>query len=1614
MENIKKYIMCSIGLVLIICGLFYVKNNSNITTYNVSFETNGGSIVETQVVEEGGFATKPTNPQKNYNEFIQWNLDDIKFYFSTPINSDITLTAVWEESEYTVTFIVDNEVYNTQNVSNSNPLTIPNNPIKEGYYFEYWMVNEEKYDFDSYISTNITLEAKFFEISDDVQVFTALFQDENGNTLHTISVPEGAAIQEYTPEVRESQTFEYWTVNGIKYDFNLTVTSNITLVSKWKTKTFTISFETNGGSDMQDIVVEYGDILNIQQPTKSNSVFSHWEVDNTEFLITTPITSNLTLNAIWFQDCYTVLFITSFDQVPSQTIVKNELVIKPNDPVGDTDFLYWSYNNSEYDFNTPVTKDIVLIAVFADAEYTVTFETNSSTIIESQIVTPTQLVKMPPIPTREGYEFLYWSLDEKQFNFSTFLTSDITLTAVWQEITNDLNYYTITFNTVGGTAISYIDVVEGSIITSPTTTKDNYDFLYWSYNNVEYDFNTRIYTNMTLVANWKIHNFTVTFDSDGGSYAAPQIIDMFSKASKPTVSKNGYNFLYWTLDGVEYNFSTSITSDITLVAEWEKIIYYTVSYSSLGTSVDSQTVVSGQTAAIPYSPTRNNYSFSYWSLNGVQYDFSTPVTGNITLVANWVSLQEIVVQFDSQEGTYVETQVLEKLSYVMVPESPSREDYTFVYWMLDGKEFNFNTEVTENITLVAYWFYNPAPVIYTITFVSNNLVYKTLTAIENQYVTSFTMSDTTYYSFDRWEYANGEEFSFSTPVTSDATVYAVWNDRIYYTITYDYDGGSRSSTSTSTSVYPSTVESGKSLYLTGAAKKDFHTFSHWELPDGSKYVQYTYYPTGDFVLKAVYNEIELNLTYNDYTKTYDGYYITRTIDGSIPTGVTMEYENHSHRDVGVYYAIAYAKYNGEIIATYYCTITITQKTLTLTHTGTFIYEYTGSEIDYIVTTSGSGWGYYSSTSAGNVLKGSFYYTFDKTLLSVGTYTVNVELIRVVDGESVNNINYLLVNDSFTIEIISPRTYNFDYVTVDDGIEITGFYNSLQTTLVVPSSINGVSVTSIAPSAFLNQTNLISVELPSTMKTIGTSAFSGCTKLETITFGNSLISIGASAFNGCTSLKTISLPNTLTYLGASAFNGCKALTSVSLSNSLETIDNYAFSSCSALQTVDFGTSIITIGNYAFNSCSSLEIVSLPNTVTTIGNYTFSSCSSLNTLSLKENLLTIGTYAFQSCSSLTTVSLPNSITTIGERSFQNCTKLSSINIPDSLTVLNTRMFYQCYLLNQVTFGSNSSLTTIGTYAFYDCAIASITLPNSLTTINSSSFFRNTEMTTIVIPDNVSTFGSSVFSSCTGLTSYTLPAGITTIPNSIFSSCTGLTTISIPSTITTIDTSAFSGCSNVEKINLLSSNTLQIIGSSAFSGMTKVTNFSIPITVTSIGSSAFYNWQSLETISIPAATKTIGSSAFSYCKALTTVTIPETVTSFSTGVFTGCTSLSVATIHSNLTTIPDSTFSGCTSLTNAVFTSTITAIGSYSFYNCTSLKSYTISSDIKSIGSYAFNGCTGLSTVIIPSNVTTISSYAFRNLSSDVMIFVSWTYAEGKPSGWSSNWLYDNRSITYGFNG
>lgn len=235
-----------------------------------------------------------------------------------------------------------------------------------------------------------------------------------------------------------------------------------------------------------------------------------------------------------------------------------------------------------------------------------------------------------------------------------------------------------------------------------------------------------------------------------------------------------------------------------------------------------------------------------------------------------------------------------------------------------------------------------------------------------------------------------------------------------------------------------------------------------------------------------------------------------------------------------------------------------------------------------------------------------------------------------------------------VPVANALNFNgFVYVDNGDGTcNITGYNNFYKEDVVIPPSINGLTVVSVT--GFRQKNTIRYVTVPNTVESIGAYAFYGCKNLFSVSVGTGVKTIGDHAFNSCTEITGLNLRNTES-VGNYAFYGCTELSDLYMGSALKHIGTRAFWNCKKLNFIKMSPVLETVGDYAFSNGESIPSLAFPDTLRSIGTSSFSNCKGLESVTFGTGELTIGMYAFENCVLLTEVTIPENVTYIGRNAF-----------------------------------------------------------------------------------------------------------------------------------------------------------------------------------------------------------------------------------------------------------------------------------------------------------------------------------------------------------------------------
>jgi len=288
-----------------------------------------------------------------------------------------------------------------------------------------------------------------------------------------------------------------------------------------------------------------------------------------------------------------------------------------------------------------------------------------------------------------------------------------------------------------------------------------------------------------------------------------------------------------------------------------------------------------------------------------------------------------------------------------------------------------------------------------------------------------------------------------------------------------------------------------------------------------------------------------------------------------------------------------------------------------------------------------------------------------------------------------------------------------------------------------------------------------------------------------------------------------------------------------------------------------------GTYTVVSCETdAEHIEIPEQidgifVTEIENSAFANNDSLVSVKIPDTVIVIRYQAFYDCDQLITVNLPANLQVLGDKVFASCNVLQGpVVIPKSMTECGGLVFSGCENLTEILL--EDGLTQLFSRMFYESAIKTITIPDSITVLGARAFEECRELEYITLPSGLIEIGDAAFHCCLALKEIEIPDGVEKIGNNAFFECHSLTELYIPDSVRTIGSDALAGCFQLKQLHLPSN-----LGSIHMGciDMTSIENLIIPEGVKSIDQGAVRNCLNLIRVEIPKSVKTINQNAFSY---------------------------------------------------------------------------------------------------------------------------------------------------------
>ena len=1363
------------------------------------------------------------------------------------------------------------------------------------------------------------------------KTFTVTFDSNGGSAVGSVEVQSNGTVEEPNAPTRTGYTFEKWVKpDGTEFVFGTdTVTGNITLTATWRVNSYTVTFNTNGGSQVASQSVNHNGTASMpSQPTKAGQVFVGW--------------------------------------------------------YEDSDF------STPFDFSKKIVQDTTVYARFVDEIeeiFTVKFVGSSTPVASRTTNEGGVLTDLPAATSADGKEFLGWWMsdfeDESKLTArytGQVLTQNITLFAVFE---SDAPAVSVNENGAVwdsmGVNMSYrvtITKPDNTTETPFTTGALQYDYDFASKPAGEYKIEvtcnnktTTVYYNnkaLARVSLFEVNGFELQFNGVANAQKYLITVECGNTSSGHVAGHNRFDNGTSTV----FDFSMcemreeGITFKVEAVADG-----YITSYSETFVFERRLDAVTGLTVneadeTLSWNDVANAEYYEYKINDGDWTRFNRTVSlkemGQGDIV---VSVRAVAHGYNSSEPavfTYSKTRLAtpveitvdgDTLSWNTVADAVS---YTV---NIDGTEYLVETGNSMKLPEDIDWTNMQISVRANGATEAENSLYSDVKKFaatlegkvyyENGQVVWSSIVGATKYGV---KINDGEEISVESKFSSQSIEFTRKGKNTVSVRYYDNVGAPSKWETIEVEVFAVSLSynfeyqgdfatlyraAGDDLELPGNVTFDGYTFRFWSAEkEGLEYIETTLNQASDLTLYAQWEPNTYHVTLTAGGGTIDGsseavqadvvYRQKFTLPVLVPDDVTKAFEGWytSTNGNGVKMTDNYGNSVNvwtslNDITLYPAFVDVLQFAL-ITNPDTGEQEYAvmkaaGISLVTEVTIPSE----YNGLPVGEIAGGAF--DGCSTLV-----TINVpDTIRYIDMglggnqtgspfrgcSKLQNVNVYEVEGSHERFYASVDGVLFYKNTITGGVELKYFPYARSGAYTVPF---GTEV--IPANVFRGYTKITEIYIPASVRQIDTESFYGANKLEKLVF----LAVPDAPVDEVGLLETAAAAADNLTLIANCFKGCTSLTEVTLPVRLSSFDILAFSGCTSLEkiNVEEGCAAYASVDGMLTDANKSKIIKAPEGMTVA-------------LKIPTGILTVGESAFENCKKITSVTIPGWVALIEKNAFKSCTGVTAIvfegEANDLALTIGEGAFYGCKAstteaISEITLPAN--LKSLGKNAFGNISTLTKVVVNSIgevdfvsgafATITSSATSVGTTYVTVVelskdvyIADIGGVFGIKlasvviaegnpyytaiddivydveitriIFYPSAKQGAYTTPETVTTIGEKVFTQKTGLTEITIGKNVTEIGSFAFNGCTNLEKVTFADGGTEGlVISNEAFANCSKLTEVNLPVRLVSISAGAFRSCRAITEIVIPEGVESIGAEAFQWCSSLVRVSLPKTLSS------------------------------------------------------------------------------------------------------------------------------------------
>ena len=1364
------------------------------------------------------------------------------------------------------------------------------------------------------------------------KTFTVTFDSNGGSAVGSVEVKSNGTVEEPNAPTRTGYTFEKWVKpDGTEFVFGTdTVTGNITLTATWRVNSYTVTFNTNGGSQVASQSVNHNGTASLpSQPTKAEQVFVGWYEDSdfsTPFDFSKKIVQDTTVYARFvdrIEEIFTVKFVGSSTPVASRTT--NEGGVLTDLPAATSadgkEFLGWWMSDFEDESKLTarytgqvLTQNITLFAVFESDAPAASVNENGAVwdsmgVNMSYRVTITKPDNTTETPYTTGalqYDYDFASKPAGEYKIEITCNNKTTTVyynnkALARVSLFEVNGFELQFNEVANAQKYLITVECGNTSSGHVAGHTRFD----NGTSTVFDFSMcemreeGITFKVEAVADGYITSYSETFVFER---RLDTVTGLTVNEADETLSwndvANAEYYEYKINDGDWTRFNRTVS--LKEMGQGDIVVSVRAVAHGYNSSEPAVFTYSKTRLATPVEITVDGDTLSWNTVaDAVSYTVNIDGTEYLVETGNSMKLPQSI-------DDWMNMLISVRANGATEAENSLYSDVKEFTATLEGKVYYENGQVVWSSIVGAVKYgvkINDGEEISVVSKFSSQSIEFTRKGINTVSVRYYDNVGAP----SEWETIEVEVFAVS----------------LSYNFEYQGDFAT---------LYRA---AGDDLELPGNVTFAGYTFRFWSAEkEGLEYIETTLNQASDLTLYAQWepNTYHVKLTASggtidgssetvqadvvyrqkftlpvlvpyDVTKAFEGWYTSTNGNG---VKMTDNYGN----SVNVWTSL-------NDITLYPAFVDVLQFAL-ITNPDTGEQEYAvmkaaGISLVTEVTIPSE----YNELPVGEIAGGAF--DGCSTLV-----TINVpDTIRYIDMglggnqtgspfrgcSKLQNVNVYEVEGNHERFYASVDGVLFYKNTITGGVELKYFPYARSGAYTVPF---GTEV--IPANVFRGYTKITEIYIPASVRQIDTESFYGANKLEKLVF----LAVPDAPVDEVGLLETAAAAADNLTLIANCFKGCTSLTEVTLPVRLSSFDILAFSGCTSLEAINVedGCAAYASVDGMLTDANKSKIIKAPEGMT---------------VALK---------------------IPTGILTVGESAFENCKKITSITVPGWVTLIEKNAFKSCTGVTAIVFEgeANDLALTIGEGAFYGCkasateAISEITLPANLKSLGKNAFGNISTLTKVVVNsigevDFVSGAFATITSSATSVGTtyvtvvelskdvyiadiggvfgiklasvviaegnpyytaiddivydveitriifypsakqgaYTTPETVTTIGEKVFTQKTGLTEITIGKNVTEIGSFAFNGCTNLEKVTFADGGTEGlVISNEAFANCSKLAEVNLPVRLVSISAGAFRSCCAITEIVIPEGVESIGAEAFQWCSSLVRVSLPKTLSS------------------------------------------------------------------------------------------------------------------------------------------